>query len=123
MNKLINILGQQFYTANIDQIIEQCSQKEKCALVIDENYLVEFLSRSEEIVGKSVNQIIVISENLNTVFPLFEDEKVLLISAINIKEAMKVAVFGAELSNDVVCVSDQDASELKSVLKLIGEES
>lgn len=123
MNELINILDQQFYTANIDQVIEHCSQKEKCALVIDENYLVEFLSRSEGIVGESVNQIIVISENLNAVFPLFEDEKVLLISAINVEEAMKIAVFGAELSNDAVCVSDQDASELKSALKLISVES
>jgi len=41
MNELINISGQQFYSARIDQAVEQCSQKSKCAIIVAENCLAE----------------------------------------------------------------------------------
>jgi len=119
MDKLINISGQQFYSSTIDQTIEQCTPNKKCAIIVDENCLAEFIACGKEIVRNSVNQIIVVSENLNAVYPLFEGENVLLISAVSIEEAIKVAVFSTELSNDVVYVSNKEAAELQYVVELL----
>ena len=63
--------------------------------------------------------LFVVSENLNAVYPLFEGENVLLISAVSIEEAIKVAVFSTELSNDVVYVSNKEAAELQYVVELL----
>ena len=123
MDMLIDISEQQFYSAKIDQLVEECSQKERCALIIDEKELEEFISKSKAVVGESVNQIIVISENLNAVHPLFEGEKVLLISALNYEEAMKIAISGTELSQQVICIADKEDSELKRVFEEISVES
>ena len=60
MDKLINISGQQFYSSTIDQTIEQCTPNKKCAIIVDENCLAEFIACGKEIVRNSVNQIIVI---------------------------------------------------------------
>ena len=123
MDMLIDISEQQFYSAKIDHLVEKCSQKERCAIIIDEKELEEFISKSKAIVGKSVNQIIVISENLNTVHPLFEGEKVLLISALNYEEAVKIAISGVELSQQVICIADKEDSVLKRVIEEISVES
>ncbi len=119
MNDPINILDQQFYSFNIDEIVKECSSEKRCTLIIDENNLAEFLAQCKEFVGKSVNQIIVISENLNTVSNHFEGINVLLISAKSIEEAVKFSIYGASLSSNVVYVSDKGENELQRVLKLI----
>ncbi|MDG1476684.1 MAG: hypothetical protein P8Q14_06035 [Vicingaceae bacterium] len=120
---LIDISGQQFYSTTIDQLAEECSQKERCALIIDEKELTEFTSKSKTVVGKSVNQIIVISESLNAIHTLFEGEKVLLISVLNYEEAVKIAVSGVELSQQVICIADKEGSELKRVFEELSVES
>jgi len=123
MKALINISGQQFYSSTIDQAIEQCFDKENCAIIVDENCLAELMVKGEEAVRESVNQIIVVSENLNTVYPLFEEENMLLISAVGVEEAIKFFVFSAELSSDVVYVSEKKEAELQHVVELISEVS
>jgi hypothetical protein len=123
MNELVNIPGQQFYSSTIDQAIGKCSQKEQCAIIVDENCLAELIARGKEVVRKSVNQIIVVSGNLNAVYPLFEGEKVLLISAVSVEEAIKFSVFSAELSSDVIYVSDKKEAELQHVVELLSEVS
>lgn len=116
MQELINISGQQFYYSTIDQVIESCSQKENCAIVIDENYLDEFVQNKNDIVGDCVNQIIVISENVNTVLSLLEGVSVLLLAAVSLEEAARLAVLGEALSKEVVCVSKEDKTTVNEVL-------
>ena len=116
MQELINISGQQFYYSTIDQVIDSCSQKENCAIVIDENYLDEFVQNKNDIVGDSINQIIVISDNVNTVLSRLEGVSVLLLAAVSLEEAARLAVLGEALSKDVVCISKEDKNTVIEVL-------
>lgn len=123
MNEVINILDQQFYSAEINQAIEQCYQNEKCAIIIDEEQLNDFLSLGKEIVGKQVNQIIIISENLNMSYPLFEGCYVLLVSVVSFENAIKIARSGAELINVVVSISDSAEIAHKRLVEILSSES
>jgi|TARA_B110000459_G_scaffold128921_1_gene141176 hypothetical protein len=57
MNGLINIFDCQIYVYTIDQTIEQCSQKDRCDLVVDENYIDEFIAQSKRIVVKLLSEV------------------------------------------------------------------
>ena len=57
MKGLINISDYQIYVSTVDQAIEQCSQKERCALVVDENCVDEFIAQSKRIVVKLLSEV------------------------------------------------------------------
>jgi len=119
MQELINISGQQFYYSTIDKVIESCSQKENCAIVIDENYLDQFLEEGNNVIGSNINKIIIISESVNTVLSQLEGVSVLLLAAVSLKDAVKLAVLGEALSKVVVCVSKEGANAVADVLSEI----
>ena len=119
MKELINISGQQFYYSIIDQVIERCSQKENCAIIIDENCLDEFMDNAKELVGISVNQLIINSKNLNKALVQLEGANVLLTSVGSLEEAVKISICGIELSKHVVCISEKSESEVGIVLESI----
>ncbi|MEJ6736790.1 MAG: hypothetical protein QNK84_07110 [Flavobacteriales bacterium] len=54
---MINIFDCQIYVYTIDQTIEQCSQKDRCDLVVDENYIDEFIAQSKRIVVKLLSEV------------------------------------------------------------------
>jgi len=81
MKLLGNISGQQFYYCAIDDLIDRCSQVEKCVIIIDENHLEKFLTNGISIIGVCVNQIIIIGGDVNTAFFRFKDENLLLLAA------------------------------------------
>ena len=116
MQELINISGQKFYYSTIDQVIESCSQKENCAIIIDENYLDQFLKNGDDVIGSNINQIIIISESVNTVLSRLEGVSVFLLAAVSLKDAVKLAVLGEALSKDVVCISKEDKNTVIEVL-------
>ena len=117
MQELINISGQQFYYSTIDKVIESCSQKENCAIIIDENYLDEFLKNGNDVIGSNINQIIIISESVNTVLSRLEGVSVFLLAAVSLKDAVKLAVLGEALSKVVVCVPKESANAVTDILK------
>jgi hypothetical protein len=121
MQELIKISGQQFYYSTIDKVIESCSQKENCAIIIDENYLDEFLENGSDVVGSNINQIIIISESVNTVLSQLEGVSVFLLAAVSLEDAVKLAVLGEALSSEVVCVSKEDAASVMKVLAAMEE--
>ena len=116
MRELINISGQKFYYSTIDQVIESCSQKENCAIIIDGNYLDQFLKNGDDVIGSNINQIIVISESVNTVLSRLEGVSVFLLAAVSLKDAVRLAVLGEALSKVVVCVPKEEASSVTEVL-------
>ncbi len=116
MQELIKISGQQFYYSTIDKVIESCSQKENCAIIIDENYLDEFLKNGDNVIGSSINQIIIISESVNTVLSRLEGVSVFLLAAVSLEDAVKLAILGEALSKEVVCVPKEDAASVTKVL-------
>ncbi|MFB0924650.1 MAG: hypothetical protein QMB65_05120 [Vicingaceae bacterium] len=118
MLDLLDISGQKFYYSTIEEVIESCSQKENCAIIIDENYLEEFLANGNDIIGPNINQIIIISDSVNTVLSKLEGVSVLLLAAVSLKDAVRLAIFGLALSGVVVCVPKEDKD---SVLKILSE--
>lgn len=117
MKKLINISDQQFYSTKIYQIVESCSQKENCAIIIDENYLEEFVKVGGEIIGNQVNQIIIISETLNAAFSLLEGVSVFIVAANNLEEAVCIAILGEALSKEIICVQIEDEQKVMEIMK------
>lgn len=118
MQKLINISDQNFYYATIDQVIESSSQKENYTVIIDENYLDQFLKNGNDVLGYNINQVIVISESVNTILSRLEGVGVFLLSAVSLKDALRLAVLGKALSKDVICVSRGDES---AVINIVNE--
>lgn len=118
MKRLIDISGKRFYHSMIDQVIEEYSSKGKCAIIIDENYLDEFSNNAGELIEKSVNQLIIISENLNEISLQIVKSNVLLVSVGDLEEAVRIAVLGA-YNHEVIYVSEKDEKEFKRVIELI----
>lgn len=119
MKKLINISGQQFYYSSIDQVIEQCSQKEKCAVIIDKIHLDEFLDKGNKVIGKYVDQIIIISENVDTALAQLEGVSVLLIAVMDFEEAVRIAIFGTALTKEVICIPKEDEKTVGNIIDVI----
>lgn len=117
MKELINISGQQFYHSAIDQLIERCSQNEKCAIIIDEDHLDELLKKAIDIIGKNVNQIIIISDTINKALEPLIDKDVLLLATNSFEHGTRLAMLGSALSKTVICVLDEDTEKLKEIIK------
>lgn len=119
MQELINISGQQFYYSSIEQVIESCSQKENCAIIIDEGYLDQFFENGNDLIGSNINKIIIIGESVNTLLSQLEGVSVLLLAAAGLKDALKIALLGEALSKVVFCVSKEGANAVAQTLSEI----
>lgn len=117
MKELINITGQKFYYTSINQLIERCPQQEECALIIDSNQFDEFISKGMNTIGACVNQLIIISGNMNTSLSQLIGKDLLLMAADNFEEAAKFAIFGEALSKNVMCAVGHDEKSLKTILE------
>ena len=119
MVALHNIEGQQFYYSTIIQVVEKCSQKEKCALIVDEIYLNELLTKGINIIGKCVNQIIIIGDNINSVQQQLSDKNILLIAADTSVQAIQYAILSAELNEEIICIPKEDEKTTSEIIELI----
>ena len=119
MEELINIGDQQFYYSTIDQVVDKCSQKERCAIIVDEHHLGELLAKGEPIIGKCVNQIIIISDKVNSALEQLENKDVLLLAALDLQEAIRFAILGEDLNKHIICVPKVDGNELKNIIELL----
>ncbi len=115
MNELINISGQQFYYSSLNELTGRWSQKEKCAIIIHESYLDDFLTNHRNIIGES-GQIIIISENVNKALSQLEGVNVLLIAVESFEEAVRIAVLGSALIKKVICLPSEDEHTASTVL-------
>ena len=119
MIELINISGQQFYYSTIHQVIERCSEKKSCAIIIDKSHLNEFLEKGENIIGEYVSQIIIISENVDAAIAKLEGVAVLLIAAESFEEAIRIVILGEALSKGIVCIPKEDESTIGEIIDII----
>ena len=115
MKELINISGQQFYYSTLGELVGRWSQKEKCAIIIDESYLEEFLNNEGNILDES-GQIIIISENVDSALAQLEGTNILLIAVGSFEEAVKIAISGSALSKKVICLSKEDEKTVGKIL-------
>ncbi len=119
MKLLGNISGQQFYYCAIDDLIDRCSQVEKCAIIIDEGHLEKFLTNGISIIGVCVNQIIIIGGDVNTAFLRFKDENLLLLAANSFEEAARFAMLGSGFFHDVICIPKEDENTAREIINSI----
>jgi len=117
MEELINILDQQFYYSHVDGLMDGCARFDKCAIIIEEEELLSFLEVGMELIGRKINQVVVISENLNVIYKKLHACNVLLISALDFKEAVRFSIMNTEITKDVVCVSKE--SEVNKIMESI----
>jgi len=118
MKELINISGQQFYYSTIDQVIGRWSQKEKCAIIIDEYHLDQFLISGGNIIEES-SQIIIISANVSNAINQLQGMNVLLVAAGSFKEAVKIAMLGVELAKKVICIPKENEETVVDIISNI----
>jgi hypothetical protein len=119
VKELINIGGQQFYYSTVEQVIDRCAKKEACAIIIDKIHLNELLTKGESIIGECVNQIIIISDDVNDAFTKLEGIGVLLIAAENFEEATRLAILGSAMSNAVICIPKEDEKTVGNIIEVI----
>jgi len=119
MEELINIGNQHFYYSTVDQIEDDCALKESCAIIIDDFLLEELLGKGFTMIGKNVNQIIIISENVNKALSQLIGKDVLLLSAGSLKEAVGIAVLGEDLNKYIICIPKEDKDGAKSIVELL----
>ena len=119
MKEWVNISGQKFYYSTIEQLKDRCAQKEKCAIIIDDNHLEEFLTSGDSIIGRCVDQIIIISENVDTALIQLKDENLLLLSASSFEEAVRFAILGEKFFHDVICIPKEDENSAIKIIKAI----
>ncbi len=116
MSDVINISGLQFETSSIEGISEKCASKNRCAFIISEKDVVSMMSESKDVVCKSVNQVIIIGEDLSSVSEFFKGISVLLIAAKSLEEAVQLSITG-EYSEEVIYMSKNRGDDLKQLVK------
>ena len=118
MNVLVKIKEQQFYCGSISELLE-FSSTNKCAVIIDEKNLTELLSKEVNYSIDHINQIIIISETLNTVLPEFSGKSVFLIAAMGLEQAIGLAFHSEDLNTNIFCVLDIEKTEIKKMIESV----
>ncbi len=119
MKELINILDQKFYYSTVDQVIEQFTRLERCAIIIDESHLDEFLAKGGDSIGKCVDQVIIISKNVNAALSKLKNVSVLLIAAGSLEEGVRLAILGTALSKEVICIPKEDEKTVGGIIEVL----
>ena len=117
MKKLISVSNQNFYYSLVDSSIKECAQLNKCAIIIEEQDLSALLAEVIDLMGENIHQVIIISENLNKVVPQFENLNVLIISAIDFKQAIHFATASMEIIQEVICTTEKYKDEVSQIIK------
>lgn len=123
MEKLIDTLGQSFYSTNIETISTSIEQKDNSAVILAANDLPVFFEHAMPLIGKYINQIIVIGNNVNNLYQQVKDKSnVFIISASNIKDATKIALNSSGISKNVIYVTSVTSKQsISDLLNLIEE--
>ncbi len=121
MKMIGDISGRHFYYSSIDKLIDRCSQIEKCAIIIDEAYLEEFLTNGISLIGGCVDQIIIIGGDVNTALFRFKDKNLFLLAADNFKDAIRYVISGVGLFHEVICVPKEDEATAIEIITNMGD--
>ena len=118
MKPIITIKNQHFYYAEIAELAEFLSNK-KCAIILEEDKLIALVESKLQIDAEHINQLIIISENLNNCMDLIVGKDVFVMSAQNFEEAVRLAVNSSELNENVICILNMDTVRFKESIELI----
>lgn len=118
MEPVITIKDQHFYYVGISELIT-FSNDNKCAVIIDEDQVQHLLDANPVIDGKHINQIIVISENLQSALSKLSGFCVFSMLAVDLDEAVRFSIFSADINQHVCCVTNVDKPKLKELVELV----
>ncbi|MCB0401602.1 MAG: hypothetical protein KDD41_05925 [Flavobacteriales bacterium] len=118
MEPVITIKDQHFYYAGIPDLVA-FSADNKCAVIIDEDQVQHLLDANPIIDGKHINQIIVISEQLHSSLTRLSGFRVFSMVAADLDEAVRFAIFSAELNDHVFCITNVDKPKVKEIIELV----
>ena len=111
MEILINTPGQTFYYSSLEELLHYCEEKDNCAVIISHTDVNDFIEKLNEKINSCISQLIVIADNVNDVIIKAKDKDLLIISAINIKDAVQIALNSSAICKDVICVSSTESSK------------
>ena len=123
MEKLIDTPGQSFYFSSIENLVNNSDSKKKCAVILTGEDLPIFYENAFHLIGECINQIIVIDENVNSLYQKIKDlSNVFIISASSIKDATRIALNSASLSKNVIYITSISSKHnISDLLNLIRE--
>lgn len=111
MEILINTPGQTFYYSSIEELLNYCEEKDNCAVIIFHVDVNDFTEKLNDKINSCVSQLIVIADNVNDVIAKASDKNLLVISAINTKDAIQIALNSSAICKDVICISSTESSK------------
>lgn len=111
MEVLINTPGQTFYYSSIEELLNYCEEKDNCAVIIFHADVNDFIEKLNDKINPCVSQLIVIAENVDDVVAKASDKNLLVISAVNTKDAIQIALNSSAMCKDVICVSSTESSK------------
>lgn len=111
METLINTPGQTFYHSSIEELQNYCEKKDNCAVIIFQVDASDFIEKIKDKINSCVGQLIVIADNINDVFNKIKDNDLLIISALNMSDAIQIALNSAPICKEVICVSSTESSD------------
>lgn len=111
MEVLINTPGQTFYYSSIEELLSYCEEKDNCAVIIFHADVNDFIEKLNDKINSCVSQLIVIADNVNDVIAKARDKNLLVISAVNMKDAIQIALNSSAMCKDVICVSSTESSK------------
>jgi len=111
MEILINTPGQTFYYSSIEELLTYCEDKHNCAVIVYQSDVNDFIDKIKNTLKNCINQIIVIAENIDDVVEQIKECDALVISAIDIKDAIQIALNSSSMCKEVICVSQSESSK------------
>ena len=111
MEVLINTPGQTFYYSSIEELLNYCEEKDNCAVIIFHVDVNDFIEKLNDKINSCISQLIVIADNVNDVIAKASDKNLLVISAVNIKDAIQIALNSSAMCKNVICVSSTESSK------------
>lgn len=123
MEKLIDTNGQSFYSTTIETVAGSINTENNSAVILAGNDLSLFFEHANQLIGKNINQIIVIGENVNNLYNKVKDIKnVFIISAASIKDATKIALNSSSISKNVIYITSVSSNQsITDLLNSIGD--
>lgn len=111
MDILINTPGQTFYYSSIEELLTYCEDKHNCAIIVYHSDVNELIDKVKNKLESCINQIIVIADNVDDVVAKIKECDALVISAIDIKDAIQIALNSSGMCEEVICVSQSESSK------------
>lgn len=123
MEKLIDTHGQSFYSTTIETIANSINTENNSAVILASDDLPIFFEHGLHLLGKYINQIIVIGQNVNNLYNKVKDiPNVFIISASSINDATKIALNSSSISKNVIYITSITSNQsITDLLNLIEE--